>query len=121
MTKTNETSLTATKPVWFITGCSTDFGRELAKHLLELGYRAVVTARDPEDVKDLSASGDALILKLDVTDQGQINATVKAAEDQGPPRRLTGSWRYYRGSRTVPTAGGRIAESRKQKQSGSRQ
>ena len=81
MTKTNETSLTTTKPVWFITGCSTGFGRELAKHVLELGYRAVVTARYPEDVKDLSASGDALILKLDVTDQGQINAAVKAAED----------------------------------------
>src|ERR1035437_5368088 len=57
MTKTNETSLTTTKPVWFITGCSTGFGRELAKHVLELGYRAVVTARYPEDVKDLSASG----------------------------------------------------------------
>ena len=32
------------KPVWFITGCSTGFGRELAKYLLECGYRVVVTA-----------------------------------------------------------------------------
>ena len=35
------------KPVWFITGCSTGFGRELAKQVLELGYRVVVTARRP--------------------------------------------------------------------------
>ena len=34
------------KPVWFITGCSTGFGRELASMLLERGYRVVVTARD---------------------------------------------------------------------------
>jgi hypothetical protein len=32
----------AKKPVWFITGCSTGFGRELAKHVLERGYRTVV-------------------------------------------------------------------------------
>ena len=33
--------------VWFITGCSTGFGRELAKLVLDRGYRAVITARDP--------------------------------------------------------------------------
>jgi len=68
------------KPVWFITGCSTGFGRELAKHVLELGYRTVVTARKPEDIADLAACGDALTLKLDVTDQAQIDAAIKAAE-----------------------------------------
>ena len=36
-----------TEKVWFITGCSTGFGRELAKMVLDRGYRAVVTARDP--------------------------------------------------------------------------
>ena len=70
------------KPVWFITGCSTGFGRELAKHVLECGYRAVVTARDPDDVNDLAANGDALALKLDVTDQRQIDAAIKAAEEK---------------------------------------
>jgi NAD(P)-dependent dehydrogenase (short-subunit alcohol dehydrogenase family) len=30
-------------PVWFITGCSTGFGRELASHVLGLGYRTVVS------------------------------------------------------------------------------
>jgi len=69
------------KPVWFITGCSTGFGRQIAKHVLELGYRAVITSRDPEDVSDLEELGDALVLKLDVTDKSQAEAAVKAAED----------------------------------------
>ena len=70
------------KPVWFITGCSTGFGRELAEHVLECGYRAVVTARNLKDVIDLAANGDALVLKLDVTDQGQIDAAIKEAEEK---------------------------------------
>ena len=68
------------KPVWFITGCSTGFGRELAQHLLDAGYRTVVTARNPDSLKDLSARENALVLKLDVTDQAQIDDAVKAAE-----------------------------------------
>ena len=81
MTKTSNTSLSTVQPVWFITGCSTGFGRELAAHVLECGYRAVVTARDPDDVKDLGAKGEALILKLDVTDQGQVDAAIHSAEE----------------------------------------
>ena len=69
------------KPVWFITGCSTGFGEHIAKHVLELGYRVVVTSRDPNDVSELADSGDALILKLDVTDRAQAEAAVKAAEE----------------------------------------
>ena len=68
------------KPVWFITGCSTGFGRELAQHLLDAGYRTVVTARNPDSLKDLGARENALVLKLDVTDQAQIDDAVKAAE-----------------------------------------
>jgi NAD(P)-dependent dehydrogenase (short-subunit alcohol dehydrogenase family) len=37
-----------------ITGCSTGFGRELAKLVLERGWRAVVTARDPSKVADMA-------------------------------------------------------------------
>ena len=70
------------KPVWFITGCSTGFGRELAKHALECGYRAVVTARNPKDIIDLAANGDALVLRLDVTDQGHIDAAIKEAVEK---------------------------------------
>lgn len=72
----------AEKPVWFITGCSTGFGRELAKHVLELGYRAVVTSRNPADVVDLAESGEALILKLDVTDRSQVETAVMEAESK---------------------------------------
>jgi NAD(P)-dependent dehydrogenase (short-subunit alcohol dehydrogenase family) len=80
MAMTTSKSLITKKPVWFITGCSTGFGRELAKHVLERGYRTVVTARNPDDVKDLADKGEALVLKLDVTDQSQIDAAIKAAE-----------------------------------------
>ena len=82
MTTKNKKSAKNKKPVWFITGCSTGFGRELAKHVLEHGYRTVVTARDPADAHRLAAEGEALVLKLDVTDQGQIDAAIKAAEDR---------------------------------------
>jgi len=50
--------------------------------VLECGYRTVVTARKPDEVKDLAAKGQALVLKLDVTDQSQIDAAIKAAEDK---------------------------------------
>jgi len=70
------------KPVWFITGCSTGFGRELAQILLKRGYRVVVTARDKTKVADIVKSHDktGLALKLDVDKQDQIDAAVKAAE-----------------------------------------
>ncbi|WBO23295.1 oxidoreductase [Sphingomonas abietis] len=69
-------------PVWFISGCSTGFGRELARLVLEQGQRAVITARGRDRIADLAAIAPdrALALDLDVTDQGQINAAVEAAE-----------------------------------------
>jgi NAD(P)-dependent dehydrogenase (short-subunit alcohol dehydrogenase family) len=69
-------------PVWFITGCSTGFGRGLAQLVLERGWRAVVTARNPDTVADFSTANDgrALVLKLDVTDPAQVAAAVKKAE-----------------------------------------
>jgi len=68
--------------VWFITGCSTGFGRELAKLVLDRGYRAVLTARDPRTIEDLSAghAGRALALKLDVTSKADVAEAVKAAQ-----------------------------------------
>ncbi|HEX4693139.1 oxidoreductase [Sphingomonas sp.] len=70
--------------VWFITGCSTGFGRELAKLVLDRGWRAVVTARGRGRVADLVeiAPDRALALDLDVTDQAQIDAAVAAAKDR---------------------------------------
>lgn len=70
------------RPVWFITGCSTGFGRELARHTLELGYPTVITARNPAQIEDLARGNEdkALVLKLDVTNADDIAAAVKAAE-----------------------------------------
>jgi NAD(P)-dependent dehydrogenase (short-subunit alcohol dehydrogenase family) len=70
-----------TTPVWFITGCSTGFGQELAKLVLARGWRAVVTARDKTRVADLTRGLEdrALALDLDVTDARQIAAAVAAA------------------------------------------
>ncbi|MFL5482225.1 MAG: oxidoreductase [Gemmatimonadaceae bacterium] len=67
--------------VWFITGCSTGFGRELAKTVLERGYRCVVTARDPAKAEDIARGREdrALVLELDVTDHVQVNAAVSSA------------------------------------------
>jgi NADP-dependent 3-hydroxy acid dehydrogenase YdfG len=78
-TKTKKNTNTE-NPVWFITGCSTGFGRELATQALERGYRVVVTARKPDEVEALAAKGEALVLKLDVTDKNQIDTAIKAAE-----------------------------------------
>jgi NAD(P)-dependent dehydrogenase (short-subunit alcohol dehydrogenase family) len=70
------------KSVWFITGCSTGFGRELSVILLKRGYRVVVTARDKAKVEDIVAGHDkiGLALALDVDKQNQIDTAVKAAE-----------------------------------------
>jgi len=68
--------------VWFITGCSSGFGRELAKLALDRGYRVVITARDPRTVQDLTAGRDgrALALKLDVTNKAEVAEAVKTAQ-----------------------------------------
>jgi NADP-dependent 3-hydroxy acid dehydrogenase YdfG len=68
-------------PVWFITGCSTGFGRELAAAVLARGDRAVVTARSINQLADVvdGYEEQALALTLDVTDRDQSEAAVKAA------------------------------------------
>ncbi len=70
--------------VWFITGCSTGFGRELASLILGRGGRAVVTARNEAQVHDLvgTAPDRALSLALDVTSKTQIADAVRAAEER---------------------------------------
>ncbi len=69
-------------PVWFITGCSTGFGRALAERVLARGWRVVATARDAARVTDLADGADdrVLALALDVTDPAQVAAAVTTAE-----------------------------------------
>jgi NAD(P)-dependent dehydrogenase (short-subunit alcohol dehydrogenase family) len=68
------------KKVWLITGCSTGFGRELAKLVLQKGYSAGVASRNTEDVRDIVAAfpGTAIALKLDVTKPDEIAAAAEA-------------------------------------------
>ncbi|WP_416412193.1 oxidoreductase [Pantoea sp. App145] len=71
---------TAKQPVWFISGCSTGFGRELAQQAIARGFQTVVTARDPGKVQDLvEGHSNALAVALDVTQQASIDAAVAKA------------------------------------------
>ena len=66
--------------VWLITGCSTGFGRELAKEVLSRGYNAAVGARNTDDVKDIVAAypETAIAVKLDVTIAAEIDGAVNS-------------------------------------------
>ncbi|MGJ8526467.1 3-phenylpropionate-dihydrodiol/cinnamic acid-dihydrodiol dehydrogenase [Halomonadaceae bacterium LMG 33818] len=67
------------KRVWLVTGCSTGFGRELAKQLIERNENVVVTARKPDQIADLiqGHGHHVLGLELDVTDASSIENTVR--------------------------------------------
>ena len=56
--------------VWFITGCSSGFGRELALAALNHGDKVVATARNPEDLSGLVAQFPETChaMAFDVTD-----------------------------------------------------
>lgn len=64
--------------IWFITGCSTGFGRELAIEVLKNGYSAIITARRLKDIEDIVKDypEKALALELDVTIPDQIRSVV---------------------------------------------
>lgn len=70
--------------VWFITGCSTGFGRALASHVLSIGHSVVVTARKITDISDLVVGHEsrALALSLDVTKPDQISTAVSKAVER---------------------------------------
>ena len=73
----------SSKQVWLITGCSTGFGRELAKLILENDWNVVITARNTDQVKDIAEGygEQALILQLDVTDKNQVKSAITKAEE----------------------------------------
>ncbi|PBB17337.1 short-chain dehydrogenase/reductase [Mesorhizobium sp. WSM4313] len=61
-----------------ITGCSSGFGLETARHFIDKGWSVVATMRSPrEDV--LPASDRLRILQLDVTERDAIGRAVEAA------------------------------------------
>jgi NAD(P)-dependent dehydrogenase (short-subunit alcohol dehydrogenase family) len=80
MNTTPSQALATEPPVWFITGCSTGFGLELAKHAIQHGHRTVVTARDPLKLEGYGVTDHVLVLKLDVTQPDQVAAAAEAAQ-----------------------------------------
>ena len=69
---------------WFITGGTPGgFGMAFAEAALDIGDRAVLTARRPEELHTWAQDhGDrVLVLPLDVTDEGQVQKAVRAAEE----------------------------------------
>jgi len=69
--------------VWFVTGCSTGMGRDIAREALAQGYRVVLTARNPDTLADLHAEFPerAALARLDVTDRAQIESAVRRARE----------------------------------------
>jgi len=70
-------------PVWFVTGCSTGSGRELGKLVLARGWSAVVTARNPDQVRDLVQEREesAIAQQLDLPDRAKIADAVQRAQE----------------------------------------
>ncbi len=70
--------------VWIITGCSTGFGRELARLTLAQGYRVGVASRNTDDVKDIVGNypETAIALKLDVTKLDEIKTSVEQVKQK---------------------------------------
>lgn len=63
-----------------ITGCSSGFGLDIARHFLEKGWRVIATMRTPKNDL-LPESGSLRILALDVTDPESIR---RCFEEAGP-------------------------------------
>lgn len=69
------------KKIWFITGSSRGLGRSLAEAVLESGDQVAATARNIDQLKDLSDKypGQVLAIPLDVTVNDQIQQAVGSA------------------------------------------
>ena len=70
-------------PVWFITGCSSGFGRELAKLILQRGWKTVITAGNVDQVKDIAEGNEntEMVLSLHVNMKDQVSSAVAKAEE----------------------------------------
>lgn len=58
--------MSSDSPVWFITGASSGFGREIALSALQRGHRVIATARDVSKISDIKQKG-AHTLTVDVS------------------------------------------------------
>ena len=71
-------------PNWFITGCSSGFGLEIAKAAIAIGDKVAATSRDATKLSELEMMG-ALVLSLDITagDEEVKKAVTKALDAFG--------------------------------------
>ena len=76
--------MTAQNKVWFVTGTSSGFGRNLVEEAAARGDKVVATARDPRALEELVrlAPERILALKLDVTKSEDIRSAVQAAYER---------------------------------------
>ena len=67
--------------VWFITGCSTGFGRLLSEAALKQGDQVLITSRKVKDIEDIAKKYPTLAkaAHLDVTDKTSIKEALKVA------------------------------------------
>lgn len=67
--------------IWFITGASSGFGRELANAAMDKGDKVVATFRKPEQAESFTkeAGDKGLGVQLDVTNTGQVMAGLQTA------------------------------------------
>lgn len=73
-----------TPSIWFITGCSTGFGRLLAERLQTKGEIVVATARSTQALRELERRDGArtLVLQLDVQDRESVRQAVERTIDR---------------------------------------
>jgi len=74
--------MTSGQKTWFITGCSTGFGRVLATHVLRTGDRVALSARNPAALRDLVEAfpDQARAYQLDVCHQEEIVQVIEDVE-----------------------------------------
>ena len=92
-----------------ITGCSSGIGRATAERLASAGHTVYATARQPETIADLEASG-CRTLALDVTDEASMAAAVEAVEaEHGAVGALVNNAGYSQSGAVETVADGRRA------------
>ena len=70
-----------TNEVWLVTGAGRGMGLDIAKAALAAGHKVVATGRNTEKVaKAVGDSANLLVVKLDVTNSADADATAKAVD-----------------------------------------
>lgn len=78
-----QTALADHKESILVTGASTGIGRNLTESLASSGYHVYAGARKDKDLARLNAIENVTAVKLDVTNQNQIDAVVAMIQEQG--------------------------------------